>query len=218
MIFRIRKLRDCIAALTAAVLVFVSGPALACQENAMLVFDASGSMSVAPNGERKIDTARNAAADVLPDVTRFRATGLVTYGGSPGPTCGGVSLKIPPVRDSGGLILGELALLEPSGQTPLSEAVWLAAQTLQNQHTPGIIVLVTDGLENCGHDACALAQKIKTLVPKVRVHVIGFHLNSLAEGHVSCLAKTTDGTYTAADTLDALRDALKKTLTCPRIS
>jgi len=218
MIFRIRKMRDCVAALTTAALVFVSGPAMACQENAMLVFDASGSMSVAPDGERKIDAARNAAGDVLPDVTRFRATGLVTYGGAPGPTCGGVSLKIPPVRDSGGLILGELALLEPSGQTPLSEAVWLAAQTLQNQHAPGIIVLVTDGLENCGHDACALAQKIKTLVPKVRVHVIGFHLNSPAEGRVSCLAKTTGGTYTATDTLDALRDALKKTLTCPRIS
>jgi Ca-activated chloride channel homolog len=218
MTFSTKKLRDCVAAVTMAAFVFVSGPAWACQENAMLVFDASGSMSVAPDGERKIDTARNAAADILPEVTRFRATGLVTYGGAPAPTCGGVSLKIPPVRDSGGLILGELALMEPSGQTPLSEAVWLAAQTLQSQHAPGIIVLVTDGLENCGHDACALAQKIKTLVPNVRVHVIGFHLNSRSEGRVSCLSKTTGGTYTSTDSLESLREALKKTLACPRIS
>lgn len=214
----IRIIREIVAALTVAAFVLASGPAWACQENAMLVFDASGSMSVAPDGERKIDTARNAAADILPEVTRFRATGLVTYGGAPAPTCGGVSLKIPPVRDSGGLILGELALMEPSGQTPLSEAVWLAAQTLQSQHAPGVIVLVTDGLENCGHDACALGHKIKTLVPKVRVHVIGFHLNSRSEGRVACLAKSTGGTYTATNSLESLRDALKKTLGCPRIS
>lgn len=184
----------------------------------MVVFDASGSMSVMRDGERKIDTARSAAADILPDVTSLRATGLVTYGGEPGPSCSGVSLKIPPVRDSSGLILSELGLLEPSGQTPLSEAVWLAAQTLQGYQKPGVVVLVTDGLENCGHNACQLGQKIKTMSPRVRIHVIGFHLNSLSEGQVACLAKETEGTYTAADSLESLRAALKKTLACPRIS
>ena len=207
-----------LASFMALLVAFMCGPAWACQENAMVVFDASGSMSVMHEGERKIDTARNAAADILPEITSRRATGLVTYGGMPGPTCSGVSLKIPPVRDSGGMILGELELLQPSGQTPLSEAVWLAAQTLRGYQKPGVIVLVTDGLENCGYNACALGQKIRTLSPKIRVHVIGFHLKSIAEGQVACLAKATEGTYTATNSLESLRRALKKTLGCPRIS
>lgn len=207
-----------VSCITAAALAFAAGPAWACQENAMLVFDASGSMSVLRDSERKIDTARSAAAEILPDVTRIRPTGLVTYGGQPGPTCGGVSLKMPPMQHSGGLIVSELGMIEPSGQTPLSDAVWLAAQTLQSLQKPGIVVLVTDGLENCGRDACALGRKIAAMSPAVRVHVIGFHLGGIGEERVSCLAKATGGTYASTSSLEGLRDALKKTLGCPRIS
>jgi Ca-activated chloride channel homolog len=202
-----------------AVLVASAGtPAWACEENAMVVFDASGSMSVMHDEERRIDTARSAAADIIPEIARRRPTGLVTYGGVPGPVCSGVSLRIPPVRDSGGMILGELGMLDPSGQTPLTDAVWLAAQTLRGYQKPGLIVLITDGLENCGSDPCALGQKIRALTPKIRVHVIGFHLNSSGEGRVACLAKATEGSYSTTDSLDTLRSALQNTLACPRIS
>jgi len=202
-----------------AMLVALAGtPTWACEENAMVVFDASGSMSVMHDEERRIDTARAAAADIIPEIARRRQTGLVTYGGVPGPVCSGVTLRIPPVRDSGGMILSELGMLEPSGQTPLSAAVWLAAQTLRGYQKPGAIVLITDGLENCGNDPCALGQRIRSLTPKIRVHVIGFHLNSPGEERVACLAKATEGSYTTTDSLDTLRSALEKTLACPRIS
>lgn len=206
------------AMFAAAVIALASGPLAACQENGMLVFDASGSMSTARDGQRKIDVARDAAAEILPEITRVRATGLVTYGGQAGPTCGGVALRIPPLLQSSGLILGELNLLEPSGQTPLSDAVWLAAQTLQSAQKPGVVVLVTDGLENCGHNACELGRRIRMMTPVVRVHVIGFHLNSVGEERISCLAKSTGGTYTSTTSLTGLKDALRKTLGCPRIS
>jgi len=59
-----------------------------CTEDAMLVFDASGSMSgpVLPgNGGTvsRIDWARAALAEVLPSATKYHRIGLVTYG--PGP-------------------------------------------------------------------------------------------------------------------------------------
>ncbi len=96
----------------------------------MLVFDGSGSMGSMRNGMAKIVTAREAATDILPNVTRFRATGLITYGGMHGAACSDVHLKIPPTLHSGELILAELGLIEPHGQTPLSDAVLLAAETL----------------------------------------------------------------------------------------
>ena len=192
--------------------------AWACQENAMLVFDSSGSMGANKNGLPKIDTAREAAADILPDVTRFRATGLITYGGEFGPVCNNVNLKLPPMRHSGEIILAELGLMRPNGQTPLSDAVMLAAQSLKSLQHPGIIVLVTDGLENCGYNACALGQKLRAESPNVRVHVIGFHLHARSENRIACLSQQTGGTYTATNSLDSLREALRTTLSCPRIS
>ena len=59
-----------------------------CTEDAVIVFDASGSMSGnqtlgIPNSRARIDEARAALAQVVPNATKFRRVGLVTYG--PGP-------------------------------------------------------------------------------------------------------------------------------------
>src|SRR5687768_13619454 len=56
-----------------------------CNEDAMIVFDASGSM--AGNVDQgiatikpRIDEARHALSSVLPHITRYRRVGLITYG------------------------------------------------------------------------------------------------------------------------------------------
>lgn len=192
--------------------------AWACRENAMLVFDASGSMALFRDGRPKIDIAREAAAEVLPDVTRFRPTGLVTYSGGQGPACTDVNLRVQPGVKTGDKILSAMAKVRPNGATPLSEAVRLAADVLKRLNDPGIIVLVTDGLENCGGNACELAQELRREGDRLRVHVISFFLHGRDEHTVTCLADSTGGTYAATDSLDTLRDALHKVLSCARIS
>lgn len=191
-----------------------------CHEEAMLVFDASGSMSAVLPGDldAKIHVARQAAAEVLPEITANRATGLVTYGAIPGTACDSVNLRLPPMQNSADLILAELLTLEPSGQTALSQATLLAAQTLENGDRPGTIVVVTDGLENCGMNACALGTQLKTEAPQLKVHVIGFRIDSTHEQAVSCLAKATGGIYTTVYSHEDLSEALRVTLSCPRIS
>ena len=216
-----RYLRRAVAVVVLAMLAVPGAGAtlaLACKENAMLVFDSSGSMSSIRNGLPKIVVAREAASEILPDVTQRRPTGLVTYGGDRGPTCGDVHLKVPPMLHSGEVILAELGAMQPNGQTPLSDAVMLAVQTLKGLDKPGIVVLVTDGLENCGYNACAMGRRLREEAPNIRVHVIGFHLHSTAESRVACLSAATNGTYTATYSLETLRDALKETLGCPKIS
>ena len=214
---KIKSISAYLTTLTFATTLCLS-PVLACQEEAMLVFDASGSMSMARDGLPKIDIARQAAADVLPDLTHSRPTGLITYGGERGQGCRGVSIKLPPMAGSGDLIVGELASLQPSGSTPLTEAVWLAALTLKNTGKPSTIVLVTDGKENCGYNACDFGQQMALGAKNIKVHVIGFYLHATAETNVACLANKTGGTYTSVNGLEELKEALKKTLACPRIS
>ncbi|MEL7302988.1 MAG: VWA domain-containing protein [Pseudomonadota bacterium] len=216
---RFRRRRGTALALAAALQFAVASPVLAvCNEEAMLVFDASGSMSATNEQGRRIDVARRAAADVLPEITSSRPTGLVTYGGTYAAGCTGVELRMPPMADSASLIMSELLALTPSGQTPLSQATLLAAQTLDDGRRPGTVVVLTDGYENCGFNACALGSKLRREAPNIRVHVIGFYLHSVGERSIACLAQQTGGTYTSTRSYAELKSALQKTLTCQRIA
>ncbi|MGI9410830.1 MAG: vWA domain-containing protein [Hyphomicrobiaceae bacterium] len=192
--------------------------ALACRENAMIVFDASGSMALFRDGRPKIEIAREAARAVLPDITRYRPTGLVTYSGGRGPACSDVKLRVAPKLNSSNAILAALRTVDPNGATPLSDSVELAADSLRRLGSPGIIVLVTDGLENCGQNACLLGQRLKGWGDLIRVHVISFYLHGRAVETINCLSEATGGTYATTNSLDGLRDALHKVLSCNRIS
>src|SRR5216117_1770475 len=74
-----------------------------CTEDAMIVFDASGSMSGnqtlgIPNSQARIDEVSAALAQVLPSVTKFRRVGLVTYGPEPYNQCN-VKVDLAPTPD-----------------------------------------------------------------------------------------------------------------------
>src|SRR4026208_1553157 len=63
-----------------------------CTEDAMIVFDASGSMSGnqtlgIPNSQARIDEVRYALAQVLPSAARLRKVGLVSFGPGPWNQC-----------------------------------------------------------------------------------------------------------------------------------
>ncbi len=196
----------------------LAGAAWACRENAMVVFDGSGSMGQFRDGRSKMDSARAAAASVLPDVTGYRPTGLVTYSGAVGPACSDIVLRVRPAVGTAPRILAALARLRPNGATPLSGAVDRAAATLLRLKAPGMIVLVTDGLENCGQDACRLAERLARHGNQLRVHVITFYLHGKAVDSVRCLADATRGSFAATASVDGLRDALRAVLSCSRLS
>ena len=204
--------------ITLVVAQFVSVAAWACRENAMIVFDASGSMALVRDGQSKMVSARRAAREVLPNLTRNRPTGPVTYSGGKGRACEDVSLRLRPSSNSGVAIASHLDRIEPDGATPLSPAVKLAANTLKELGPPGVVVLITDGLENCGNDACALGEELRRDSYDVKIHVISFYLHARATDRIECLAKLTGGTYTTTASLDGLKEALRKTLGCPRVS
>jgi Ca-activated chloride channel family protein len=109
-----------------------------CTEDAMLVFDASGSMAGnVTQGIGKtiprINEVRSALAKVLPAITRFRKVGLITYGPGPYQQCN-VQLNLTPMPDAAPLILEEVNALNPAGKTPLTTAVEQAAEVLDYRH------------------------------------------------------------------------------------
>jgi Ca-activated chloride channel homolog len=81
-----------------------------CTEDAMLVFDASGSMSgngwgygsESAHTVSRIDKVRYALGKVLPSVTRFRRVGLVAFGPTRNPglfnQCDNIEVDLPPAK------------------------------------------------------------------------------------------------------------------------
>ena len=213
--------------------ILLSTPARAnCTEDAMIVFDGSGSM--AETGFNQLDEprifeARRAVRTALPQVAPFRRIGLVVYGpGGAGGVgeCSGIELRFAPRADAALDVITAVEELEPEGRTALTEAVALAANTLGHPDRPGTVVLVTDGKETCGGQTCALAAELSGT--GLTVHVIGFKVRGEHFGWQSndamgynvtvsvakCLADQTGGEYVNTETVDQLVAAMTRTLGC----
>ena len=202
-----------------------------CIEDAMIVFDASGSMagdgwgygSESANTVSRIDKVRSALAKVLPNATRFRRVGLITFGPGPYNQCN-VQLNLEPMPNAADLIMRALNALVPAGRTPLTSAVEQAANVLDFSHKPGVVVAVTDGEETCGRSPCELGKQLHAAAEQLTVHIIGLRVKGFSwTGEQSildarCLAEQNNGLYITAETEDDLIAAFKKTLDCPMLS
>jgi Ca-activated chloride channel homolog len=199
-----------------------------CNEDAMLVFDASGSMAGNINQGiattiPRINEVRSALAAVLPSATRFRRVGLITYGPGPYQQCN-VKLDLKPTANATSLIMRAVNELTPAGKTPLTEAVAQAAEVLEYRSKPGVVVVVTDGEETCGGEPCELGKMLHDNAYQLTVHVIGFRMKDFSwTGEqsildVKCLAERNNGLYITADRKEDLIEALEKTLGCPMLS
>ncbi|MEM7599414.1 MAG: VWA domain-containing protein, partial [Pseudomonadota bacterium] len=152
------------AALLAGLLPCVA-PAQAqdCTRDAMLVFDGSASMAelgLQLDEPKRIDDARAALRDAMPQIAPIRRIGLITYGPGPENSCDGINLKFPPVADAADPVLEAISWLDPNGLTPLTEAVRKAADVLNYRNDPGIVVLVTEGNDTCGGAPCQLGAEL----------------------------------------------------------
>lgn len=202
-------------------------PKPSCVDDAMLVLDASGSMAATdfPEGApSRLDRVRQALFKVLPAAARSRRLGLIVYGpGRNFDTCRNVDLKLAPTADAGDLIQTEVERLRPQGRTALTTSVRQAVDLLRHGERPAVIVALTDGQDTCGGDACRLAEELKSLHPRITVHVIGYRLTPMTASEPPpfverCLADVTGGLFATAETTEQLTAALSETLGCPAVT
>ena len=202
-----------------------------CAADAMIVFDGSGSMAEMgfnDINEPRIFEARRAMTEAMPPIAQNRRVGLVVYGPDGADECSGLTVRFGPIENAAQPVIDAVEQLQPDGSTALTEAVRLAAQTLDYRNRPGTILLVTDGKETCGGKPCALATELANDGLDTTVHVIGFKVRGTffswdrqsdndynqAEAVSRCLADRTGGTYSSAETLDQLIAAMRASLGC----
>jgi Ca-activated chloride channel family protein len=193
----------------------IASVAAALADDAILVLDASGSMWGQIDGKSKVEIARTAVGDLLGRVPADRGLGLVAYGHRREGDCTDIE-EIVPVGSDRAPIRSAVAALGFKGMTPLGAAVRFAAEKLRYKDTRATVILVSDGVETCGVDPCALGRDLEAAGVDFTAHIIGFGLASAAESAgLRCLAEATGGRYFGAQNAGELAAALAETVAKP---
>jgi Ca-activated chloride channel family protein len=181
-------------------------------DDAILVLDASGSMWGQIDGKTKAEIARGVIGGLLDDLPASRRLGLVAYGHRREADCADIE-EVVPVGTDRSAIRSAVNGLAFKGRTPLSAAVKFAAEKLRYEQQPATVILVSDGVETCNLDPCALGRALETAGVEFTAHVIGFGLASETEAAgLQCLAEATGGRYIGARNSADLAAALDATV------
>jgi Ca-activated chloride channel homolog len=186
-------------------------PALS-QGRSIIVLDGSGSMWGQIDGRAKLEIAREALVEVLGGLPPETELGLIAYGHRTQGACDDIELIVPPATGTAAAISDAAQNLQFVGKTPLTEAVRQAAVELRSSEEKATVILITDGIETCNADPCALGAELEATGVDFTAHVVGFGLSAEDGAKVACLADNTGGLYIQASDARALRDALQTTV------
>ena len=175
----------------------------------MVVFDGSNSMWGQIEGVAKIEIAKGMMETLLGEWTEDRQVGLMAYGHRRRGDCGDIETLVEPGQAARDAILEQVKAISPRGKTPLTDAVEQAATALSYTDRPATVVLISDGLESCDRDPCALARALEQGGVSFTAHVVGFGLGAdQDDAQLSCIADETGGTYIQAGNAEELKAAM----------
>lgn len=183
----------------------------------LLLLDVSGSMNERiSSGGTKLAAARTAlkqVADALPDGTQV---GLRVYGSEikepkeENPKACQDTRSVMPVGPLDRARMRQaIDSFDAVGETPISYALEQSVKDLGNDGKR-VIVLVSDGEENCVPDPCPVAEKLAAAGVDLQFNAIGLDVNSKARQQLRCIVDITDGSYYDAEDTEDLTDSLQK--------
>jgi Ca-activated chloride channel family protein len=175
---------------------------------AILVLDASGSMWGKVKGRTKVEIARESIARLMKAWDPEIELGLIAYGHRRKGDCGDIELVLPVARHRPEDVVKAVSRLNARGKTPLSAAVKKAAETLGYSKERATVILISDGIETCGMDPCAVAEELERVGVAFTAHVIGFDLKKEELADLQCLAEGTGGMFIEAVDAASLTEAL----------
>jgi Ca-activated chloride channel homolog len=181
--------------------------------DAILILDASGSMWGQVGKDTKIIAAKSALNAIIDKWPKGSKLGLMAYGHRTKGDCKDIEMLVPLGDMDKDALKASASKLQPRGKTPISASIMQAAEAIKTNENGSTIVLVSDGIETCNADPCAVAAELKKADVNLVTHVIGFDIaNSAAKAQLSCIAKNTGGIYLDANDAAGLTKALETTV------
>jgi len=185
-------------------------------DSTVLVYDVSNSMWGQIDGVSKVEIAREVIGDLVNSWDERVQLGLVAYGHRRQGDCSDIQEVIPVSPINPSEFSQTINNLVPRGKTPLTDAVRHAAEILNFRDTRATVILVSDGIESCNADPCALARELERGGIDFTAHVVGFDVSRIEDqSQLSCLADETGGQYLTADDASELLTALQTVASPP---
>lgn len=181
---------------------------------AIIIFDGSGSMwgELAGDKAQKLETARAALRPKLESLSADARVGFMSFGHRRKGNCSDIEVIAAPQAGIKDQLLNALDTLDPKGKGPIT-ATLKEAFKLVGKERQATIILIHDGVDNCGQDPCAAAAEIAALNANIRIHTISLSLERPDAQRMQCLAKATRGqSFNASDAgsvTAAIAEALK---------
>lgn len=173
----------------------------------VLIVDSSGSMAARePDGRAKLDAARETIVEALQGWPSDTTLAIVAYGHRRQGDCADIETIAPMAPLAGVPVKQKLAALRARGKTPLSDALRHGAALLPPEG--GALVLLSDGIETCAPDPCAVAAELRAAHANLIIHVVGFGIAADETAQLQCIAEAGAGGYFNAADAGTLATAL----------
>lgn len=189
-------------AVLAALRAHVGAPAGEDDPPTLLILDASKSMGDGIEGVPKLAMAKVVLLDLL-ERRASAPVGLVAFGHRDADNCEDVQSLVRVAPGASGRVREALNGLYARGRSPLAHAL-AQARILLPEDGGGRVLLITDGVEGCGGDPCAVAGRLRRSGRVAAVDVIGLDPGLMARQGGACIAREGGGTFTLARNLDEL--------------
>jgi hypothetical protein len=198
----------------AGILIPLASPAESATAN-IVVFDASGSMWNKMENSTRIEIARQVMSQFMDGYDVTQPLGVIAYGHRKRGDCEDIEVIVETGLVTPAAVTQKIRALLPKGMTPLSESLRRAAAMIPPTAESANILLITDGLETCGGDPCAVAEELIATGIKIRAHVVGFGLTKAEAASLSCIAQLTGGLMFNPSNGQELLDALQQSVSQP---
>jgi Ca-activated chloride channel family protein len=186
-------------------------PAVGAEPSAsvVLVLDASSSMLGKLGKTTKMSMARDVTHELIAGWDTRLNVGLTAYGHRQSKDCKDIEAVVPLGPLNPEAFNAAVDRLKPKGKTPLAAAIRNAAEQLGYAQRKSTIIVISDGIENCGGDPCAVAAELEKKGIEFTAHVVGLGSISAAESkQLACIAEKSGGEYRGAKDAAALKEAL----------
>lgn len=164
----------------------------------LFIFDASFSMSDTWQQHVKIDYAKQILTELIdsirnvPDLQLALRTLGADYALNPERNCQDTRLLVPFAANNALKIEYAIKSIEPRGTTPIAYTLGKCADDFTPcDHCHDVIILLTDGIEECGGDPCEVSKQLHAKGINLRPFIIGIG-NEDFSGAYSCVGKFFD--------------------------
>ncbi|PHR60253.1 MAG: hypothetical protein COA47_07585 [Robiginitomaculum sp.] len=177
-----------------------------------VIFDVSNSMwGELSDGTRKIEAARQAFHNIDGKLMANRELALRLYGHRTKSDCEDTQLVVPfgsPVTTLPKM-RSLIDSVQPLGKTPIARSLELALADMKGR--TGEVLLISDGVESCGRDPCALVKNWKSSGIELVIHVVGLGLDRPGRTAMQCITDTAGGSFYDSRSASDLSANLQKT-------